>query len=216
MVNTNISGIFSSILLLMVATEAFSQEAETLKLLAPRMDHNTTLLQALQNRSSARSFSSEKLSLQTLSNLLWSACGVNRPESGKRTAPSANNKQEVEVYVFLSEGVYLYDAKAHELKLVLKEDLRGKTGQQDYVAQAPVNFVYIADLSKRGGEQKEKEFYSAVDTGFIGQNVYLCCAAEGLATVVRGSVDRPALEQSLNLRPEQFITLAQTIGYLQK
>jgi len=215
MTNRNILRFFVAVLL-MTASVTFSQEAETIKLLPPRMDHNTTLLQALQNRNSSRAFSGEKLPLQTLSNLLWSACGVNRPESGKRTAPSANNKQEVEVYVFLSDGVYLYDAQAHELKLLLKEDLRSKTGKQEFVAQAPVNFVYIADLRKRGGEQKEKEFYSSVDTGFISQNVYLCCAAEGLATVARGSVDRPALEQFLKLRPDQFITLAQTIGYPQK
>jgi SagB-type dehydrogenase family enzyme len=206
---------FSTSLILMFAFAilALAQDTGDIKLLPPQLDHKVTLMQALQKRCSSRSFCDEKLPLQTLSNLLWAAYGINRPESGKRTAPSANNKQEVEVYVAMAEGLYLYNPAAHELKLLLKEDLRAKTGTQSFVAVAPANFVYVADLSKRDGEPHEKELMSGIDTGFISQNVYLCCAAEGLATVVRGFVDRDSLGKAMHLRPEQYIVVAQTVGY---
>jgi nitroreductase len=193
---------------------AFSDELKAVQLLKPQIDRGKPLMQALKDRSSSRSFSSEKLPLQVLSNLLWAAFGVNRPETGKRTAPSAMNRQEIDIYVATADGLFLYNAKDNVLSPVLAEDIRAITGRQGYVREAPLNLIYVADFSKMGDTTKEeKEFYSAADTGFVGQNVYLFCASEDLATVVRGSIDRKALAKAMNLRPEQRIILAQSVGY---
>jgi nitroreductase len=127
------------------------------------------------------------------------------------------NWQEIDVYVATADGLYLYDAKAHTLTPVLGEDVRAMTGRQAFVQEAPVNLIYVADFSRMGkAKEDEKVFYSASATGFISQNVYLYCASEGLATVVRGLVDRPALAKGMKLRPDQKITLAQTVGYPKK
>lgn len=194
-----------------------AQELKPVELLKPQMDGGRPLMQALKNRSSSRSFSSERLPPQVLSNLLWAAFGVNRPDSGKRTAPSAMNKQEIDIYVATAGGLYVYDAQGQKLNPVLAEDVRAATGTQPFVKEAPLNLVYVADLAKAGGESPEDRIlYPAADTGFIAQNVYLFCASEGLATVVRGSVDRPALSKLMKLRPEQKIMLAQTVGYPKK
>jgi SagB-type dehydrogenase family enzyme len=181
------------------------------------MDGGRPLMQVLKDRSTSRAFSSEKLPAQVLSNLLWAAFGVNRPDSGKRTAPSAVNWQEIDIYVATADGLYVYGAKAHRLNPVLGEDIRAATGLQPFVKEAPVNLVYVADLAKTGMVSVEdRDLYTAADTGFIAQNVYLFCASEGLATVVRGSVDRAALAKLMKLRPDQRITLAQTVGYPKK
>ena len=191
--------------------------AETLKpirLPKPQLEVGRPLMKVLKDRSSSRSFSPEKLPLQVLSNLLWAAFGVNRPESGHRTAPSARNWQEIDIYVATADGLYLYDAKAHQLQAVFSEDIRHLTGQQPFVKDAPVDLVYVADLSRAaGGTAEDQALYTAADTGFISENVYLFCASEGLATVVRGSIDRPALARAMKLRPDQKIILAQTVGY---
>ena len=187
--------------------------AQNIALPTPQFQKDVTLYQALQNRKSERSFSEKELSSQQLSNLLWAATGINRPESGKRTAPTAHNAQEIDVYVALKSGLYLYDVREHRLVFLDKADLRGLTGTQDFVKTAPVNLIYVADYNRLKGSEESQKFYSATDTGFISQNVYLYCAAEGLATVVRGSVDREALTAAMKLRPSQHIILAQTVGY---
>jgi SagB-type dehydrogenase family enzyme len=177
------------------------------------MEGGKPLMQVLKERKSAREFSAEKLSPQVLSNLLWAAFGINRP-SGQRTAPSASNKQEMDIYVASGDGLYLYDAKANQLKQVLAEDIRALTGTQAFVKDAAINLVYVADLAKAGRTNPEAiELYSGADTGFISQNVYLFCASEGLATVVRASVDKPALAKAMKLRADQKIVLAQSVGY---
>jgi nitroreductase len=152
--------------------------------------------------------------------MLWAAFGINRAESGKRTAPSALDWQETDIYVATEEGLYIYDAKAHMLNPVLAGDIRAETGHfiQPFVKDAPVNLIYVADYSKTGllgrlMSAEERDMFSAAATGFISQNVYLFCASEGLATVVRGLVDRSGLRKVMNLRPEQKITLAQSVGY---
>ena len=118
------------------------------------------------------------------------------------------------MYAIMKDGAYLYDAKANSLKLVVKGDLRKLTGRQDFVSTAPLNLVYVADMSKmKGASSEDQALYSGADVGFISQNVYLFCASEGLATVVRGSVDRDALAQALNLPKQKKIILAQTVGY---
>jgi SagB-type dehydrogenase family enzyme len=154
------------------------------------------------------------LPLQELSNLLWAANGINRPESGKRTAPTARNWLEIDVYVALPEGLYLYEARTHVLTPVVTNDLREATGRQPFIKEAPLNLIFVADFAKmKDASEENKNFYSATDTGFISQNVYLYCASQGLATVVRGMVDRPSLSKAMQLRPDQKIILAQTVGY---
>ena len=171
------------------------------------------LMQVLKERESIRSFSDKELSQQTLSNLLWAAFGINRPDSGMRTAPSAHNMQEIDIFVATQKGLYLYKPKQHTLELLLKEDIRSVTGKQDFVATAPVNLIYVADYSKMDRAGNEKDFYSATDAGFISQNVYLYCASEGLATVVRGWADKEALGKAMRLSSEHKIILTQTVGY---
>ena len=188
-------------------------ETPNLQLLKPQTD-TQPFLQLLAKRTSSRVYSAQPLPLQTLSNLLWAAAGISRPESGKRTAPTANNKQEIDVYVVMEKGIYLYDAKADLLKLVVPGDYRGATGVQPYVKDAALNLVYVADMGKSGGKSEEdKLLYAAAATGFISENVYLYCASAGLATVIRAYVDRPALAEIMKLRPNQRIILAQTVGY---
>lgn len=188
---------------------------QTVKLAAPETEGGMPLMRALQQRRSLREFTSEELSGQELSNLLWAAFGVNRSDSGKRTAPSAVNWQEIDVFVAMKTGLYLYRAGDHSLNLVLAEDIRSLTGNQDFVKQAPVNLIFVADYDKiTRGDENQKLFYSAADTGFISQNVYLFCASEGLGTVVRGLVDREPLAEKMKLRPNQKIVFAQTVGHI--
>jgi len=197
-----------------VAVWVFAQEAGVTQLPPPQLERGRPLMQVLKDRQSSRSFSAKPLPPQELSNLLWAACGVNRPDAGKRTAPSAVNWQEIDVYVATADGLYLYDPKAHALQLVLAEDIRALTGTQGFVKEAPVNLVYVADLARMGrASDADKDFFSAADTGFISQNVYLYCASEGLATVVRAMIDRAALAAKMGLRADQKIILAQSVGY---
>jgi SagB-type dehydrogenase family enzyme len=191
-----------------------AQEPKPIELPQPQTEGGKPLMQALKARHTTREFKPNPLAAQVLSNLLWAAFGINRPDSGKRTAPSARNWQEIDIYVAMAEGTYVYDAKTHRLNPVLSGDIRAATGGQDFVKDAPVNLVYVADLAKTGDASAEgQNLYTAVDTGFISQNVYLFCASEGLATVVRGTVDRPALAKLLKLRTDQKIIVAQTVGY---
>jgi len=211
----------SFLLGLVLATVAFSlgsaaQDRKPVKLPPPQTDGGRPLMQVLKDRKSTREFGPGTLSPQTLSNLLWAAFGINRPD-GRRTAPSAMNWQEVSIYVATPEGVYIYDAKGNALNPVLAGDFRAAMGTQSYVKDAAVNLAYVSDLSKTdNAASSEAELYSAADVGFIAQNVYLYCASEGLATVVRAGIDKPALAKALNLQPQQKIILAQSVGYPKK
>jgi len=202
--------------LMLCATSLFAQELKPVPLPSPQTQIGRPLMQVLKDRRSTRTFDPEKLPAQVLSNLLWAAFGVNRPESGKRTAPSAMDWQETDIYVAAADGLYLYDAKANQLIPVVRDDVRVQTGTQPFVKDAPVNLVYVADLARTGSGAADRDLYVAADAGFIAQNVYLYCASEGLATVVRGSIDRPALAKAMRLRPDQRIILAQTVGYPKK
>ena len=217
--DTRLFRVMLSILIIVLICPALvlAQDLKPIKLLPPQTNAGRPLMQALKERKSAREFSDKELPLQVLSNLLWAAFGINRPDLGKRTAPSALNWQEIDVYVATAHGLYLYDAKAQALRPILAQDIRPLTGRQSFVQKAPINLVYVADFARMGtATPEDKALYSAADTGFIGQNVYLYCASEGLATVVRGSIDRPALEKAMRLRPEQKVILAQTVGYPEK
>ena len=208
--------VLSLVVVMMVAFASWvwAQDLSDIALPGPRMEGGKPLMQALKDRQSTRAFSSEKLPIQVVADLLWAAAGINRADSGKRTAPSAKNWQEVEVYAVTEDGAYLYDAKTNSLKAVAKGDLRKATGAQDFVTVAPLNLVYVADISKmKDATPEDQALYSGADTGFISQNVYLFCASEGLATVVHASVDRKALAEALKLGESKKITLAQTVGY---
>jgi nitroreductase len=189
-----------------------AQQLRAVQLPNPQTDIGRPLMQVLKGRSSTRTFSPTPLPAQTLSNLLWAAFGINRPD-GKRTAPSASNHQEIDIYVATANGLYVYDPKSNQLRPILREDVRALTGIQPFVKDAPMNLVYVADLSKTDGDPAERDMDVAADTGFIAQNVYLYCASERLATVVRGSIDRRALSNAMKLRADQRIILAQTVGY---
>ncbi|MBZ5585766.1 MAG: SagB/ThcOx family dehydrogenase [Acidobacteriia bacterium] len=206
----------SFFILLLIPAGLAAQDLKPVSLPAPKTNGGKPLMDALRERQSTREFIPGKLSSQALSNLLWAAWGINR-EDGRRTAPSASNRQEIELYVVTAEGAFIYDAKANALKPVVSGDLRKTTGTAAFVGEAPLNLVYVADFSKMGGsDENAKNATANADTGFIAQNVYLFCASEGLGAVVRGSVPRAELSKALNLRPEQRVTLAQTVGYIRK
>jgi nitroreductase len=195
------------------ATAPQAEELKPIPLPAPQTDGGKLLMQALKERRTIRELKPDKLPAQILANLLWAGFGINRSGSGHRTAPSAMNSQEVDLYVALPEGLYLYEAKPHQLKPVLDKDLRVRTSRQPFATNAPVVLVFVADLPRLTKAKPEKrEFYAALDTGCITQNIYLYCASEGLATVVY-DLDRAPLAAAMNLRPEQKIILAQAVGY---
>ncbi|MEG1586397.1 MAG: SagB/ThcOx family dehydrogenase [Bacteroidales bacterium] len=191
----------------------FSGCSQNIQLPGPEKTGGKPLMEALNERRSARDFIAEKsLSEQTLSNLLWAAWGYNR--ENKRTAPSSRDRQEITVYICMSSGTYKYDAKHNELILVNRKDLRNVTGVQDFVASAPLNLVYVADMAKVTGKNKEESLAAVyANTGFIAQNVYLFCASDGLNCVIRAMIDREMLAKELGLSAQEMITLSQTVGY---
>ncbi|MEJ2618369.1 MAG: SagB/ThcOx family dehydrogenase [Ignavibacteriaceae bacterium] len=188
--------------------------AQNLKLPPPQKDGGIPLMEAINKRKSSRKFISKELSSQVLSNLLWAAYGFNRPEKEMRTVPSAWNIQNINVYIAKSDGLYLYDAANNILKLILREDIRQYTGKQSYVNNVPVNLIYVADLSMMSRVREKAKFYSTAQTGFIAQNVYLFCASFNLGTVVRDLIDRDNLRKIMNLKDNEEIILAQSVGYL--
>lgn len=205
----------SALVAWMVAGAAWAQESalKAIELVPPRKTGGMPIQEALAKRATSRAFDVKEIKAQQLSDLLWAAFGINRPD-GKRTAPSAMDRREMEIYVLMKQGVFVYDAQKHRLDPKFAEDIRSLGGKQAFVKDAPVTLVYVADLSKMGdGSKTEKENTAAMDTGFISQNVYLFCTSEGLATGVRGWVDREALGKRLALRPDQSITAAQSVGY---
>jgi nitroreductase len=187
----------------------------TLELPPTRTQGGKPLIEALKLRRSIREYSDRPLPLQVLSDLLWAAFGINRP-SGDRTAPYWRHIMVIDVYAAMADGVWLYDPKRHALLMHLRNDIRAQTGLQDFVAAAPLNLVYVAHGERMQDiSANERRLYASVDTGFIGQNVYLFCASEGLATVFRGAVDYDKLNRTMQLAKDQFVTFAQTVGYPQ-
>jgi nitroreductase len=184
--------------------------AQNITLPKPQITGGKPLMQALNERASKRNIAEKPLSMEHLSNLLWAATGVNRPD-GRMTAPTASNNQEIDVYVFLPQGVYLYDVKEHILIFKLAGDHRAAVARQG--APSGVLLMYVADFGRMGRyDNAAKEFYSGTDTGFVSQNVYLYCASEGLATVVLGNINRQAITELLNITNGK-VTLGQPVGY---
>lgn len=179
----------------------------------PRQSGGQPLLTALSLRRSSRAYSSRPLPLEMISDLLWAAFGINRP-SGDRTAPYWRHVMVMDIYLAMADGVWAYDPKAHALMPHLPGDIRASTGLQEFVGTAPLDLIYVANGDRMTEVSSEdRRLFCSVDTGFIGQNVYLFCASEGLATVFRGAVDYPRLEAALKLPTRQFLTFAQTVGF---
>ena len=201
------------LLLTMNTFSLYARQGETLPLPPPQRTGGMPLLEALDNRKTIRSFRPEELQIQDLSNLLWAASGINR-EDGRRTAPTARNRQQIDIYLIMADGWYLYEPREHALIRKGKEDLRQHAGTQDFVWTAPLNLIFVSDYDRMPNASPENQrFYSATDVGYISQNVYLFCASEGLATVARGMVDREKLREVLRLRPSQHVVLGQSVGY---
>jgi nitroreductase len=185
---------------------------QTLELPSPQKTGGMPLMEALSKRASVKNYDTTDISMQQLSNLLWASFGINRPD-GRRTAPSASNKQEIDIYVLLRKGAYVYDAHDHKINMITPEDLRSQAADLRF-ADAPVQLIFIADLAKRGENSEEGKLETAnIDCGYISQNTYLYCTSEGLATAARGSVRRDALILKLKLRPDQKILLAHSVGF---
>jgi SagB-type dehydrogenase family enzyme len=193
---------------------SLAQDLTFIQLPPPQIEIGKPLMQALKLRQSSRTIDIKPLPMQELSNLLWSAYGINRPEDGKRTAPSAMNWQEIDIYAVMQKGTYLYDAKSNRLLHVTEKDLREATGKQSFVKDAPLNLVYVADKKQMTlANEEDRIRWNSTDAGFIAQNVYLYCASQDLAVVVRGMIDREFLSKELTLKDGQKIILPQTVGY---
>lgn len=192
-----------------------AQNLSKIKLPAPDRDRGASVMKALADRQSRREFAAKEIALQDLSDLLWAANGINRPSEGKRTAPSALNKQDVDVYVFTKEGAYLYDVSGHALNPVAAGDHRAAVaGGQDFVKQAPVCLVYVSDISRFGmGDSEQVKLMAAMDAGIVSQNVNLFCASVGLATVPRASMDQAALRKILQLSASQLPLMNNPVGH---
>lgn len=193
-----------------------AQELKEIKLKTPDKTRGSAVMKALSERHSERTYANKDLSLQDLSDLLWAANGINRPD-GKRTAPSALNKQDVDIYVFTKEGAYLYDAKNQGLRPIAKGDHRQVVaGGQDFVKDAPVSLVLISDLSRFGKITDQTKLMAAMDAGIVCQNINIFCAATGLVTVPRATMDQKALKQILKLSDSQLPLMNNPVGYPKK
>jgi SagB-type dehydrogenase family enzyme len=194
---------------------ASAQELQVIKLNAPDKTRGLATMKAFAERHSDRVYDKKDLSIKDLSELLWAANGINRSD-GKRTAPSAMNRQEIDVYVVRKDGAYLYDAQAHSLTPVAAGDHRGAVagGGQDFVKSAPVSLVMVIDLEKLGDPASEQtRLMGAVDAGIVSQNVNIFCAGTGLSTVPRASMDQSELRKILKLKDTQLPIMNNPVGY---
>ena len=182
--------------------------AQDIKLNAPNKTSGKPLMEALSERKSSRNFVDKELSVDVLSNLLWAANGFNRED--KKTAPTANNKQEIELYVVLKSGVYFYDAKNSILKLIKSGDHRKLTGKQDFVPKASANIILVADMDKASSRE-----YAYTGCGYVAQNIYLYAASEGLGSVSRGWYDKDVLTKLLDLPSHKEVLLTQSVGIVE-
>jgi SagB-type dehydrogenase family enzyme len=201
---------------LLFITAMHAQDLMKIQLNNPDKNRGSSVMKALSDRRSDRAYADKALSLQDLSDLLWAANGINRPD-GKRTAPSALNKQDIDIYVIMKEGAYLYDAKSNSLQPIAKGDHRGAVaGGQDFVKTAPVSLVLVSDLSRFGKITDHVKLMAAVDAGCVSQNINIFCSAVGLATVPRASMDMNALKQILKLTENQLPLMNNPVGYFKK
>lgn len=184
-----------------------------IELPAPRKSGGMPLFTALAQRYSVRAFGPQSIPQKLLSDLLWAAFGVNRPATGDRTAPYWRHVMVIDLYLAMENGVWIYEPKTHALLPCIKDDIRKETGTQDFVASAPLELLYVAHGERMDVPAEERRLYASVDAAFIGQNVYLFCASEGLGSVFRGSFDQPKLAHLMRLADQQFVAFVQTVGY---
>ena len=190
-----------------------AQELSVIKLNAPDKTRGSAIMKAFNDRQSIREYSAESLKPQDLSDVLWAANGVNRP-NGNRTAPSCRNFQDVEVYVVLPEGAYLYDAKEHALNPLTAGDFRAAVASgQDFAKTAPLSIVLVADMTKYGNMSENSKLMAAIDVGIVSQNISVACAGLGLATVPRGTMDQATLKTALQLKDNHLLLLNHPVGY---
>ena len=185
---------------------------KTIKLPPPDKAGGKPLMQCLTERKSERKFDSKPLPPQILSDLLYAADGISRPD-GRKTVPTARNLQSQEVYAAMPDGLSLYHPKTHSLDLVKAGDIREKCGMQAIHKTAPIVLIYVGDVSKIGKNAAEKVFYAANHAGYASQNVYLYCTSAGLATVVCGLVNKPELEKAMELPGTKRVQLTQPVAY---
>lgn len=208
------AGLLAGAIFTDAASPALNAAQDVVPLPAPRTEGGMPLMSALKQRHSSRAYTPRPLAPQMLSDLLWAAFGVDRP-SGDRTAPYWRHIMVIDIYVAAADGTWLYEPVAHALRRHGDADLRARTGLQDFVAHAPVNLVYVAHGERMTDvPPQDRRLYASVDAGFIGQNVYLFCASQGLGSVFRGALDAVALGRALGLPEGQFVTFAQTVGHV--
>ncbi len=207
--------IILSICLVILAASLSAQDSKTIVLNPPDLNRGLPVMKALSVRASATEFDTAALKLQDLSDLLWAANGVNRPESGKRTAPSARNAQDIDVYVCKQKGIYLYNATSHALELIAEGDYRNlAAGKQDYVAKAPVICLLVSDVSRfPSGDDSQRMVWAAEDAGIVSQNISVFCASLGLSTRCRASMDNENLGAVLKLKDSQHLMLNNPVAY---
>ncbi len=207
-------GAFIALILCIFTQKSMAQDKTSISLPSPDRVGGKALMTCLNLRSSSREFSDKEISLQELSNILWAANGINREKDGKHTAPTAMNRQNMELYVMLPGGVYLYDDKGNTIRLIQSGNFMKSAGMQDFVAKSMLNIFIVSDMDKLGDGQMEKKLvYAGVHAGAIMQNIYLYCASANLHTVVRASFDQEVLADLLKLPENKQIILAQTVGY---
>jgi len=199
--------------LLVCAFTVNAQEFKVIKLNAPDKTRGSAIMKALNDRQSIREYKPESLRPQDLSDLLWAANGINR-DDGKRTAPSCRNFQDVELYVILPEGAYLYNALDHALNPVSSGDYRGAVASgQDFAKEAPLCIVLVADMTKYGNMSENSKLMAAIDVGIVCQNINVACAGLGLATVPRGTMDQALLKTALKLTDQHLLLMNNPVGY---
>jgi SagB-type dehydrogenase family enzyme len=202
-----------TLFLLMIFMSVSELIAQNINLPPPQQTGGMPLMEALSKRQTIRSISDKEISMQELSNLLWAAFGVNRPD-GRRTAPSVLDYKEIDLYVLLKTGVYIYDANSNVLLLQSHEDVRYLAEQLHSIADAPLYVILISDLDKMGKAINfDKTSLTYADAGHISQNIYLSAVSLGLATGVRNWVNRDLISKKLQLKNAQLITLCHCIGY---
>ena len=188
----------------------------SITLTKPTLSGGKTLMETIKDRKSCKQFTDRSIDPETLSTLLWAAFGINRPDSGKRTAPSARNIQEVDVYAILPDGAFIYDPVKHMLDQISSDDLRAISANQEEYQHTPLHLAYVADYSRQDIPVEKRERYerfSNAHAGFIGQNVYLYCASVGLGSCFAANFNDGGLKKALDLGADQIALYTQIIGY---
>ena len=197
-----------------IAIANISLAQEVIKLPEPDKEGGMPLMQAINERQSARNFIDKDITEQQLSELLWAAYGINRLETGKHTIPTSRNRQDIEVYITTKDGVFKYIPEEHALLQISDQDKRELAGLQDFVKVAAVNLIYVSDFDKLGNSSNDiKTMTASAHCGFIGQNVYLYCASEGLISVFRAMIDKEKAAELLQLEGDKHVIYSQSVGY---